>query len=155
MTDHDGLDTLRAIGDLLGSARQLGAAANPDYFDRKAAVFDAIVAEGGPHLAAQATEMAAAARDRANQLRAPCCPEFASTGHVHTEACCWINDEKRAGIGETPQRHYHGDACEGGHYRPNGDRCVHGSWECDHCHDDPPPGHTCPACGRKPDQGAA
>jgi hypothetical protein len=27
-------------------------------------------------------------------------------------------------------------------------RCVHTTWECDHCHDDPPPGHTCPRCGR-------
>ena len=29
--------------------------------------------------------------------------------------------------------------------------CVHEPIEgkCRHCHDDPPPGHTCPSCGRE------
>jgi hypothetical protein len=93
MTDHDGLDTVRAIGDLLGSAREPGAATDPDYFDRKAAVFDAIVADGSLRLADQAAQMATAARKRADRLRNPCCAEFARTGYTHTEACCWIDDE--------------------------------------------------------------
>lgn len=27
-------------------------------------------------------------------------------------------------------------------------QCVPESWECDNCHDDPPPFHICPRCGR-------
>jgi hypothetical protein len=40
-------------------------------------------------------------------------------------------------------------------WRGQGHRCVHGSWTCDHCHDDPPPGHTCPTCGRHSDSATA
>jgi len=51
-------------------------------------------------------------------------------------------------VAEVETRHYHGDDCPGGHIRPDGGRCVHEQWLCEHCHDDPPPGHICPVCTR-------
>jgi hypothetical protein len=61
-------ETVRSISELLREAREGGASTDPEFFDRKAAVFDAIAAED-PHLAATAVEMADTARARARHLR--------------------------------------------------------------------------------------
>lgn len=46
-----------------------------------------------------------------------------------------------------PNMHWIDDGCPGGHRDRNGDPCSHIRWRCQHCHDDPPIGHTCPSCG--------
>jgi len=61
-------ETVRSISNLLREVNFGAPCDDPEFFERKAAVWDAVAADD-PHLAEQAAECAAAARARARQLR--------------------------------------------------------------------------------------
>lgn len=63
-----GYDTVRRISEVLRAAREPGAALDPTFFDRKAAVYD-LIADDDPTYAAEARRNADQAHARARELR--------------------------------------------------------------------------------------